>query len=186
MSQSENLTPARKGAKSTGLEFPHLSDHRASTCPSTTIMKFCIAAITILFFASCTINRALPAGSIYGETMQTRDSVRFAVVDAAPKEYFEQTLLVEATALAVCQKAGCWMQIVDDGKKAMVRWESGCGGQYTFPKDLAGQRILIQGSFYPKSITEEDAQHIEEEAGQPIDIAREGYEFNASSILVFD
>ena len=66
----------------------------------------------------------------------------------------------------------------------MVRWESGCGGKYAFPPGAVGRRVLIQGSFYPKTISEEDAEHLEEEAAEGVVIPREGYEFNASAILV--
>ncbi|MAB79509.1 MAG: hypothetical protein CMJ89_09175 [Planctomycetes bacterium] len=128
-----------------------------------------------------------PAGEHFGEPMemgQHGDVVNFAVVDASPSDYFERTLLVKATVTAVCVNKGCWMQVEDEGHKAMVRWETGCGGKYAFPKEAIGQRVLIQGSFYPKEISEEDAAHLEEDSGQPIEIDREGYEFNASAILV--
>lgn len=118
--------------------------------------------------------------------MQPREVVHLSVVDAHPESYWNRTLLIEATATTVCQKVGCWMQVEDEGARAMVRWESGCGGQFAFPKDLQGQRVLIQGSIYPKTITEEDALHLEEEAGRPIRIDREGCEINASSILLID
>jgi len=146
-----------------------------------------ISLISLMFLAlSCAQTANLPSGESIGEAMEVRDSVRLAVIAATPADFFNETVLVEATVTAVCQKAGCWMQIEDGGEKPMVRWESGCGGQYTFPKDLAGKRVLIQGSFYPKTITAADIEHLVEEAGQPIEIASEGYEFNASSILVLD
>lgn len=128
----------------------------------------------------------LPAGTAFGEAMQAQPSVRFAVVDAQPPKFFNKTVLVEATVKAVCQKAGCWMQVEDEGHTALVRWETGCGGKYTFPKDAAGKRILIQGSFYPKQVSEADAKHMEEEAGNKLAIPREGYEFNASAVLVLE
>ena len=128
----------------------------------------------------------LPAGTAFGEPMQAQPSVRFAVVDAAPPKFFHKTLLVEAKVKAVCQKMGCWMQVEDQGRTAMVRWESGCGGKFAFPKDAAGKTVLIQGSFYPKQISEADAKHLEEEAGHKIEVPREGYEFNASAVLVLD
>jgi len=95
-------------------------------------------------------------------------------------------VLVEATVEAVCAKKGCWMKVADEGRVAMVRWEAGCGGQYKFPMDAVGKRVLIQGSFYPKSISAEDAEHIAEEAGGKVEIPREGYEFNASSVLILE
>lgn len=133
-----------------------------------------------------TAKAVLPPGTHLGDAMQPRDVVRFAVVDATPPKFFNQTLLVEATVAAVCLKKGCWMKVEDEGRVAMVRWESGCGGKYTFPKDAAGKRILIQGSFYPKTISEADAEHLEEEAGGNVKIPRDTYEFNASAVLVLD
>lgn len=129
---------------------------------------------------------SLPAGAAFGEAMQAQPSVRFALVDAQPPKFFNKTVLVEAKVKAVCQTKGCWMQVEDEGHTAMVRWETGCGGKYAFPKDAAGKTILIQGSFYPKTISEADAKHLEEEAGHKIDVPREGYEFNASAVLVLD
>jgi hypothetical protein len=67
-----------------------------------------------------------------------------------------------------------------------VRWESGCGGKHTFPTDAVGKRVLIQGSFYPKTISAADAEHLAEESGGKLDVQREGYEFNASAVMILD
>ncbi len=147
------------------------------------------ALILALSFSSCQSThepKELPHGRVIGQEITPRETHRFSVVDATPAKFFDQTVLVEATVQAVCIKKGCWMKVEDEGKVAMVRWESGCGGQYTFPMDAIGKRVLIQGSFYPKKISEADAEHIQEEAGSKIEIPREGYEFNASSVLILD
>lgn len=79
--------------------------------------------------------------------------------------------------------SGSPTDLASDPRSIMVRWEAGCGGQYAFPQDSLGRRILIQGSFYPKEISEEDAQHLESEAGgKPI--PRRTWEMNASGVLV--
>jgi hypothetical protein len=145
-------------------------------------------AATALTFASfaCAATHRLPPGQLVGEAIQPQETHRFAVVDAEPAKFFNQTLLVEATVQAVCLKKGCWMKVADEGKVAMVRWESGCGGQYAFPVDAVGKRVLIQGSFYPKTISEADAEHLQEEAGGKVEIPSEGYEFNASSVLILE
>jgi hypothetical protein len=137
-----------------------------------------------LLVCSCTTPPALPEGEKIGEDIVAQETVLFATAHSNPTAYYNKTLLVEATATAVCQSKGCWIQIEDQGEQAMVRWETGCDGKYAFPKDLAGQRVLIQGSFYPKTISEEDAKHLEEEAGKGLKIERETYELNASAILV--
>ena len=150
-------------------------------------MRTCLAFVPVLAsvfaLASCATT-SLPAGKVLGETIEPQEIETFAVVDAQPEAYFERTLLVEATVTAVCVKAGCWMQVEDQGRTAMVRWETGCGGKYAFPSDIVGRRVVIQGSFYPKTISEEDVEHLEGESSGQVEIEREGYEFNASAILV--
>ena len=86
--------------------------------------------------------------------------------------------------MAVCERKGCWMKVQDGDASAMVRWEEGCGGQYAFPAEVVGQSIVIQGSFYPKTMSEEDAAHLQSEAPAGVTIEREGYELNASAILI--
>ena len=79
----------------------------------------------LLLVSACSSMHGLPPGQVVGEPMHAMEIVPLATVHANPSAYFERTLLVEATAVAVCQNAGCWMQVEDGGLKAMVRWESG-------------------------------------------------------------
>ena len=147
-------------------------------------MKKLVSAL--LLAASLSACASLPEGERIGEPMQSGAVHTFAAVDASPADYFEQTVLVEGTVTAVCKKMGCWMQIEDEGATAMVRWEEGCGGRYAFPESAIGKRVVIQGSVYPKTISDEDAEHLAEEAGGELEVEREGYELNASAILVRD
>jgi hypothetical protein len=141
-----------------------------------------VRLLPLVVLAGCAAT--LPAGARVGEEMAVRPAVAFAVVDASPSDYFDQTVLVEATVTAVCKAKGCWMQVEDEGRTAMVRWETGCDGQYAFPEDAVGRRVLVQGSFYPKAMSEEDAEHLEQESNEAIEIERDGYEFNASAVLL--
>jgi hypothetical protein len=145
-----------------------------------------LAGLLLLSLPACRTAQPLPAGRHVGASVQAQPSVRLATVAERPREFLERTLLVEATVLAVCQKKGCWMQVEDGGRTALVRWEEGCGGAYAFPVDASGKRVLIQGSFYPKTLTEEDAEHMEEEAGGQVALERAGYELNASALIVLD
>jgi len=146
-----------------------------------------LAALALcLAFSGCQTTHELPNGQVIGEPMEPRATHRFAVVDATPAKFYDQTVLVEATVQAICKKKGCWMKVEDEGKVAMVRWEEGCGGKYAFPIEWEGKRVLIQGSFYPKSISAEDVEHMQEEAGRKVEIPREGYEFNASAVMLLE
>jgi hypothetical protein len=146
-------------------------------------------ALGLAFAAACAtsgFSGTLPAGQGIGLPLEARPILHFAVVDATPEKFLEQTLLVEATVEVVCQKKGCWMQIEDDGHRALVRWESGCGGKYAFPRDATGKRVLVQGSFYKKKISPEDAEHLQQESGGKLALASETYEFNASGVRILD
>jgi hypothetical protein len=141
-----------------------------------------------LFLVACVSTApapALPHGDAIGKPMAVAPSVRFALVDAEPAKYFHRSVLVEGTVRAVCQNSGCWMQIEDQGRTAIVRWETGCGGAYSFPKDAAGKHVLVQGSFRAKEMSQEELEHLQEESGGKVAARRDGYEFTASSVLLF-
>lgn len=139
-----------------------------------------------LCLAACATEPTLPKGQLVGSEVQPQPSVHFAVVDAAPEPYLGKTVLVEARVKAVCQKMGCWMQVEDEGRTALVRWQEGCGGKYAFPKDAAGKRVLIQGTIRPAQVDDAEIEHMQEESGQKLAIAREGYELTATSVIVLD
>lgn len=143
-----------------------------------------LPSLAVALVAACATTPTLPEGTTYGEEMHPQEVVSFSVVDATPSDYFDRTVLVEATVIAVCKKKGCWMQVEDQGATALVRWETGCGGKYVFPEEAVGQRVIVQGSFYPKTLTPEDAEHMQEEAGGDVELELEGYEFNASSVRI--
>ena len=149
-------------------------------------MKLVRSPLVLLMLAACSAPSALPEGDIYGEPMQAREVVRLSVVGKDPEARFDQPVLVEAKVVAVCTKAGCWMQVEDEGQMALVRWDRGYRGEYQFPADLVGQRVLIQGSLSPKSLMEGVIEPFEEEASGKLGSELEGYEMNASSVLRFD
>lgn len=141
-------------------------------------------ALLCLLLASCASTSSLPPGERIGEPVEPRSIVHYAAVDADPPAFLGKTLLVEAKVVAVCQSAGCWMQIEDGGHTAMVKWFTECGGKYAFPKDLAGKRVLIQGAYSAKKMSEEEIEHRSEEAGKQLQVPKDGYELNASAIVV--
>lgn len=148
-----------------------------------------LLSLILALLGSCSstpTSTSMPSGTPIGEAIENHEIQRFSVIDATPAEFFDRTLLVEAEVVEVCVKKGCWMQISDEGKTAMVRWESGCGGQYAFPMDAVGKRVLIQGSFYPKELSDADREHLIEEAGGELEIRPDPYEFNASAVLILD
>lgn len=139
--------------------------------------------------AAAVENAAIPADALrIGDAITVATApVTLAQVRANPPDFFEKTLLIEGTAAAVCQAKGCWMTITDgQGEPIWVRWSTGCGGTYAFPKDCAGRHVVLQGSFYPKEISPADAEHIAAESGtmKAEDIAGKTFEINATACVV--
>ena len=140
---------------------------------------------SLLFLGACA-SSGTPTGTHVGEALETRAVHQLEALHQNPDNYFDQTLWVEADVVAVCQKMGCWMQVQDGDSTSLVRWESGCGGKYEFPKDAVGERILIQGSFYAKELSEADREHMQEEAGEAVAIPERTFEMNASAVVLLD
>lgn len=131
--------------------------------------------------------RAPEGATLVGEEITVEKPVQLAVVKKSPADYFEQTILVEATAANVCQSKGCWMTMTDgEGEPIWVRWSSGCGGKYAFPKDASGKRVVIQGSIYEKEIDAAAAEHLAEESEnmKAEEITGKTLEMNATAFVI--
>ena len=145
-------------------------------------------ACTLLFALcvsfACQSRPTVPEGQAFGEPLVAADVVPLATVVAAPADYLDRTLLVSGVVTAVCQNKGCWMQMQDGEATSFVRWETGCGGRYEFPTDAIGREVVVQGSFYSKELSPEDAAHLAEEAQQDLELSIEEWEMNASGVLI--
>lgn len=144
------------------------------------------AACLLLLGFACKSVPVLPAGTRIGAELEPAEVYPLAELTRHPREFYRRTLLVAARVEAVCQKQGCWMKLVDGDSEALVRWEAGCGGANSFPRDAAGKRVIVQGSYYPKEIAPADLEHLREEAGGAISIPARTHELNASALLVVD
>jgi hypothetical protein len=151
-----------------------------------------LAPVALCLLAACastndnsqgSTTTAIPEGAWIGDGQEIDQVVRFSVVDANPPEFYDRTVFVEANAFAVCKKMQCWMQIEDEGHWATVRWDSGCGGNYKFPEDAVGDRVVVQGDLYPKELTQEQIDQLNA-AGKPV--PAEPYEFNVTAVMVIE
>ncbi len=79
-----------------------------------------------------------------------------------------QTVRVEGEVAEVCQMAGCWLTFHNEAgvpfRVAVPRDEAGAY-EFTFPKDIAGARVVVEGTL---DVTETDAatrRHLAEDGG---------------------
>jgi len=69
---------------------------------------------------------------------------------------------VEGTIDAVCQSAGCWVNVKkDDGTTFLVKFNK----HFAIPKDLAGKKIYFQGTAENEEISVEELKHFAEDEG---------------------
>jgi hypothetical protein len=93
---------------------------------------------------------------------------------ARPDEFVGRRVLVEGTVTAVCQKQGCWMDLVsaEAGDTIQIKVDDGV---IVFPKDAAGKRVLAEGTVEKLELTAEQAveagKHKAEESGTTFDPA---------------
>jgi hypothetical protein len=61
-------------------------------------------------------------------------------------------VVLQGTISQVCQAEGCWFNMeLDSNRRLFVEF----GEAFTVPKDIAGKRALVAGSFYRDSISVE-------------------------------
>lgn len=151
-----------------------------------------IAAIAVLCLAACARNQAsgpfpVPAGAtLIGNPPTQEKPVALAAIQKEPAAYVGKTLLVQAVAEDVCQGKGCWMTVKGEGEAMWVRWSTGCGGEFAFPKDVVGKKVVIEGTLREKEMTPEEAQHLAAEAKNmnAAEIAGKTFEIDAVSCVI--
>lgn len=79
-----------------------------------------------------------------------------------PGEYENKKIILEGTVKSVCQKKGCWMELVTAPDQPGVRVRFKDYGFFV-PKDAAGLKVRAEGKIKLTILSKEDADHYEEE-----------------------
>ncbi len=120
-------------------------------------------------------------GAPLGEQGEPR---RLAEIVAGSAKYAGQQVHATATVAQVCRKKGCFFVAQDGDAVARVTFVD-----YSFfvPTDSGGKDVTIVGTFNRKLVTEAQAKHFAEDAGEdPAKVVgpREEYTIVASSVVV--
>ncbi len=112
--------------------------------------------------------KELSDGTLYGADI-TPDTKIMTVTDIfADLTGFEgKNVVVEGTMTEICREAGCWT-VISDGQnyiRAMTLHK------FLMPKDMdiSNKKVVVEGEFAVKEITEEQAKHFAEESGKKND-----------------
>jgi hypothetical protein len=82
-------------------------------------------------------------------------------------KYAKTTVKTEGKVTAICQAAGCWMEITDANGEAHVRMS---GHSFFVPKSASGRRARVEGTVLPKPDNGECEQEALEATGKTVKV----------------
>ena len=132
------------------------------------IRKLFTVLIVSIFISSVSF-----AQEKYGKEITLEEKTEISEIIFDPSGYVGKKVLIEGEILAVCQMAGCWMEVAnEEGQKMKVKVKD---GEIVFPKEAVGKTALVEGEVYTIELDEEEAkdyfEHMAEDAGQKFDPA---------------
>jgi hypothetical protein len=100
---------------------------------------------------------------------------------ANPDDYIDTAVKVEARISEVCQKKGCFMIAVSGDNTIRISFED-----YAFfvPTDTGGKTVTLTGRVIERTLTEDEAAHLREDAGSDVVQAGRAYELVADAVRV--
>lgn len=106
-------------------------------------------------------------GTVVGEDPGDGPFVDVEQIVAAPETYTDAPVRVAGIASEVCQNAGCWLKFQnEDGVDFRVNVPSDENGYvFTFPQDISGSYVLIEGDFSIEETDVETLRHFAEDRG---------------------
>jgi NACalpha-BTF3-like transcription factor len=120
------------------------------------------------------LGAALLTGGPLGKPLELKKQTPIADLEKKPGEYVGKTVQVRGKVTEVCEKMGCWMNLVDPETSARVRIKVK-DGEIVFPKEAIGKMAVAEGKFVKIELTREQAieraKHEAEENHKPFDPA---------------
>lgn len=108
----------------------------------------CTAALTAMAFAE-------PIA--VGSEITVKKPVKIAKLAKNPDKFVGKTIRIEGTAKAVCQGAGCWVEVSDDHGVTFLA--KSLDESVLLPKDSAGRSIVVQGVVTKLAAKVHDHEH---------------------------
>jgi hypothetical protein len=108
------------------------------------------AVTTVCLVAMVALTAA--EGKTYGKGVKLTAATPIEKLLAAPKDFVGKTVRVDGVVTAVCDKAGCWMDLRDekaDPATARTLRMKVNDGEITFPVTAKGKKASIEGVFEP-------------------------------------
>jgi hypothetical protein len=115
---------------------------------------------------------AVPAASAatpskFGAPLGQSPTVALTDIIRDTSKYAKTAVTTEGKVTAVCQAAGCWMEISDGAGGAHIRMS---GHSFLVPKSASGRRARVEGTVLPKPDNGECEQEALEATGKTVKV----------------
>ena len=107
-----------------------------------------------------------------GAAVGDSPSVKYTEVVKDPQQFADRQVILEGTVQRVCQKQGCWMEIMPDKAERGIRIEFN-DHAFFIPFNSTGLRARAEGKFSVKQLSKEEAEHYES-AGATLKLDKNG------------
>lgn len=89
-----------------------------------------------------------------GAPLALKKQTAIAALDSEPADFVNKQVQVKGKVVEVCEKAGCWMNLVDTKTSAKVRIKVK-DGEIVFPKEAVGKMAVAEGTFTKIEMTKD-------------------------------
>jgi len=129
-----------------------------------------------------------------GKPLELTTDTPIALLTAQPGDYVGKIIQTKGKVADVCQKAGCWMNLVDPDSGKMVRIKVK-DGEIVFPKQAIGKMAVVEGKMVKLELTKEQAiaiaKHEAEENNKTFDPStvtgpKTIYQIRATGAVILD
>ncbi len=150
-------------------------------------------AMCVAVMAACLIGvvSVASAEQKYGAGVTLKTATTVETLLASPKEYVGKAVRVDGVITAVCEMAGCWMEVRDErsdpkaAKTIRIKVEDGV---IVFPIAAKGKKASIEGVLEPVSpeMAKEYAMDQEKaKAGSDMKTAVPGYQLKGTGAIIY-
>jgi hypothetical protein len=117
--------------------------------------------------APAAASAAVATPSKFGAPLGASPVVALTDIIKDTGKYAKTTVKTEGKVTAVCQAAGCWMEISDGNGGAHIRMS---GHSFLVPKTASGRRARVEGTVLPKPDNGECEQEALEATGKTVKV----------------
>jgi hypothetical protein len=108
---------------------------------------------------------AAAGASHLGVPLTVTERTSLAELVRSPGRFSGQTVRLEGTVSAVCQAAGCWMQLEDEAQHVHIKMH---GHSFFVPRTAAGRHARVQGTVISGNPNGHCEQEAAEQTGRPV------------------